>query len=133
MKPLANHIKSKSSRDYDFVKNVLYLKSQLGNYSYWVGKPKYPLENFLVSGGDSGDAVVFVGSVIKAAHPDWIVRLYAVYSLNLEHATPIVDHYLLYVDNGNDVQMFIETTAVDPKEAMGYYSGVTVAGWYFEF
>lgn len=133
IKPLAEYVKSKSKRDYDFVKNVLYLKSQLGNYSYGIGKPMYPLENFLVGNGDSGDAAIFVGSMIKSVHPEWKVRLYAVNSNNIGMASEIIDHFILYVDNGYDVQAFIETTSDDPTEAMQYYSGSTIAGWYFNF
>ncbi|MDO8553453.1 MAG: hypothetical protein Q7S22_01495 [Candidatus Micrarchaeota archaeon] len=133
IRPLAQYINSKSRRDYDFVKNVLYLKSQLGNYSYGIGEAKYPLENFVNGSGDSGDAAVFVGSMIKSVHPDWKVRLYAVNSNALGYTTTIANHFVLQVDNGNDVQMFIETTANDPSEAMQYYSGVTISGWYLEF
>lgn len=52
---LANYIRQNSKSDIEFVENVLYVKSQLNDYTYnIVGEPRYPLETFLEGGGDCG-------------------------------------------------------------------------------
>ena len=130
----ASFIRQHSSSDQDFIRNVLYVKSQMNDYTYnIVGEPRYPLETFLEGGGDCGASTLFVGSVIKAAHPDWKVQFVAVNTNSLSSQSSSINHAILYIDNNNGLQMSVETTAKDADTAMSYYNRQNVYGYHFDF
>lgn len=134
VKNLANYIKEHSKNDLEFVKNVVYLKTQLNTYTYNLMKqPRYPLETFLEGGGDCGASSLFVGSMIKAAHPEWKVQFWYVNLDSISNPSDTIDHAIVYVDNGKDVKYFIETTTDDADSALNRYVGKQVYGWAFDF
>ncbi len=133
MRPLSNYIQQKSKTNKEFLKNLLYVKSQINTYSFnLIGQPRYPLETFLEGGGDCGASVILIGSMIKATHPGWKVQLWAVNSNSISNPGTEVNHAILYVDNGEDIKLFIETTSNNPDNAMNYYNGKEVSGWAFD-
>ena len=135
----ANYIKQNSKSDMEFVQNVLYVKSQLNDYTYnIVGEPRYPLETFLEGGGDCGASSLFVGSMIKAAHPDWKVQLWYVNSNAISGPAENLNHAIVLVDSGTPpalggIKVFIESTAKDYNEALNSYAGQSVSGWSYDF
>lgn len=134
VKNLANYIKEHSKNDSEFVKNVVYLKTQLNSYTYNLMKqPRYPLETFLEGGGDCGASSLFIGNMIKAAHPEWKVQFWYVNTDSISNPSDTIDHAIVYVDNGKDVKYFIETTTDDADAALNRYAGKQVYGWAFDF
>ena len=131
---LANSIEAGSKNDSEFLRNVLYVKSQVNGYTYNLqGEPRYPLETFLEGGGDCGVSSLFVGSVIKAAHPDWKVRIMFIDSESSFASPSAINHAMLYVNNNAGISTYIETTAQDADTALSYYQNKTVYGWSFDF
>jgi len=130
---LANYVKAASASDLDFIRNVIRVKSQLNDYTYDIrGEPRYPLETFLEGGGDCGASSLLIGSMIKAAHPEWKVQMLLV---DADPTSPPVlfNHFILYVENGPGMHVYVETTLKDPDEAMSIYDGKQIYGKSFDF
>jgi|GEM_PF-3118388 len=133
MKELAEYIKANSKDDREFIANVLYVKSQVNTYSHdFTKEARYPLETFLEGGGDCGASSIFVGSVIKAGHPEWIVQFWAMNGLSPENPKDGINHAIVYVNDGKSLELAIETTADDYKRAIEHYKGKRIRAWPFD-
>ena len=132
VKSFASFIRDHSSDDNDFIRNILLVKSQVNTYTYNImGEPRYPLETFLEGGGDCGASSIFVGSMLKSAHPEWTVKIWYVNSNSISTAPDSINHAIISVKTDRFTE-FIETTIDDPDQALSTYDGKHIEGWSFE-
>jgi hypothetical protein len=138
----ADFIKDHSKDDQDFIRNVLLIKSQVNTYTQNIkGEPRYPVETFLEGGGDCGASSIFVASMLKAAHPEWTVKVWYVNTDAISDASNSIDHMIVSVEypqhnyltgQQENVRQYIETTLDDPDQAISRYNGQKIYGWSFE-
>jgi hypothetical protein len=115
-----------SEDDDQFIREAWNIVGQLTNYvSEKIETPRYPLETLLSGGGDCEDTSILFASMIKAARPDWQVRL-----IYLNADTPSVSskpNHVMVAVKTPDQDYIIETTS---KMTMQPFSNVY--GWWLE-
>jgi len=123
IRPIADALVKRSSSDGAFINEVFNMIKQITTYTT-EQDAHFPLTTLISAGGDCKNTTILVASLLKSAHPEWIVDIVYLDADNPENPKTI-NHTVVYVDTGN-YKTFIETTS---KNQINPYTNII--GYYF--